>query len=156
MAEQSQQNDVHVFPYFAVVAVALQTVDMVLCSIRAHTTLTMLSGLLLMLISLTAVLAAERRYRSYHYAMYTCALLSSAVFGVVLCHHICVLDELRPAFAVTRLVILSLVFASFLLWFTLDCAHEIVLAKSRPTITNPQDADEDPEDESKDADVVAI
>lgn len=156
MAAETSQGDIHVFPYLAVVAVALQTVDMVACSIGAHTTLTMLSGLLLMLISLTAVLAAERRYMTYHYAMYTCAMLSAAVFGVVICHHICVLEDLAPGFAVTRIVILSLVYAFFLLWFTLDCAHEIVQAKSGPAVTNPQDADADPEDETKDPDVVAI
>ena len=156
MTAATAAADIHAFPYVAAVSASLQTVDLLLCSIHGYSRLTILSGLLLMLLCVTTTLAAERRYNAYHYAMYTFALLSSAQFGVVLCDHICHLYDVPPEFGVTRIVLLSLVFAFFLVWFSFDCAHQIVQAKSGVTVKNPQDAAEDVEDETKDADVVAI
>jgi len=153
MAPEASERDVPMFPYLAMSAIVLQTVDMAVCSMSGMTTETVLSGFLMMLMCTSAALAADRKNNAYHYAVYCGAAVAFSMYGVVLTQHIVTMESLRPDFAVTRIVIIALSYALYLLWFTVDTVSQLLKSKS-PAVSNPQDPD--CEDETKDPDVVAI
>ncbi len=168
MTPEPSERDVPMFPYLAMSAIVLQTVDMAVCSMSGMLTETVLSGFLLMLMCTSAALAADRKNNAYHYAVYCGSAVAFSMYGVVLTQHIFTMEALKPDFAVTRIAILALSYALYLLWFVIDTVYQLLKFKS-PAVRNPQDPDcedetKDPEnpqnadceDETKDSDVVAI